>query len=461
MKAEFKSKLFGPGKFYKEVIAIALPVMLQALIQNLVALVDNFMVQGLGDIKMSGVNIAGQYAFVFMVIVNTICMSGGIFMSQFFGANDKKGMKQAFIFKFILGIVGVAVFMTCFLVFPRQLLSLMVHNNADADSIINYGVQYIQIMAFMGAQYTIANIIASSLREIGIVKPPLFIAVGATLVNTFLDWILIYGKFGIPRLEVRGAAIATVIATTLQMIVFIIYVLIKKPPFLISIKDIIQIDWVLFFKMLKKSLMIFFSEMLWVSSETVTTALYNSRGGAEVVSGMASSFAIANLFFVAFGGITTATGVILGKTLGHGDLEEARKKKNWLLTSAFIFGLLMTVFGFIASLLIPVVFGNLSSESQRICRNMVWGMSLLMPAWVYVNAQFAVSRAGGDTLMGMLVDGITTLLLVIPGMVIMTLFTPLGPVTMYMIIKSSDFIKIAMAQIWLSKEKWLKNLTTQ
>lgn len=460
MNKTFKAKFFGPKTFYKEVITIALPVMLQMLIQNLVSLVDNFMVAGLGDIKMSGVNIAGQMTFVYMVLINTICSSGGIFMSQFFGAEDKKGMKQALIFKILLGIIGIGLFMFGCLVIPEQLLSLMVHNNKDATEILFYGTQYIKLMAFMGLPFAIANILASSLREIGIVKPPLIIAVSATLVNTFLDWVLIYGRFGLPALEVKGAAIATIIATSLQMSAFIIYINIKKPPFIISITDFLHIDIKLFFKMLKKSLMVLFSELLWVISETVTTALYNSRGGADVVSGMASSFAIANLFFVAFGGITTATGVILGKTLGQGKYDEARTKKNWLLTSAIIFGVGMTFFGFLTSLLIPLVFGNLSHASQLICRNMVWGMSIFMPVWVYVNTQFAVSRAGGDTLMGMVVDGTTTLLLIIPGMFIMTIFTPLGPVAMYMIVKCVDFIKITLAQIWLSKEKWIKNLTT-
>ena len=97
-----KEKLFGPASFYKKALFIALPVMLQMLIQNMVSLIDNFMVSGLGDIKMSGVNISGQILFVFMVLLNTISSSGGIFMSQYYGAGDKRGMRQALSFKTIL-----------------------------------------------------------------------------------------------------------------------------------------------------------------------------------------------------------------------------------------------------------------------------------------------------------------------------------------------------------------------
>jgi Na+-driven multidrug efflux pump len=92
-----KNLIFGNGKFYKSALTIAVPIMLQQLIQSMVSLIDNFMVSGLGDISMSGVNVAGQVLFVFMVFVNTICMAGGIFLTQFFGAKDKAGMQQCYL----------------------------------------------------------------------------------------------------------------------------------------------------------------------------------------------------------------------------------------------------------------------------------------------------------------------------------------------------------------------------
>ena len=98
-----KKTLFGDRKFYISALGLAVPIMLQQLIQSLVSLIDNFMVSGLGDISMSGVNVAGQVIFVFIVFANTICMAGGIFLTQFFGAKDKSGMQQAFMFKLMLG----------------------------------------------------------------------------------------------------------------------------------------------------------------------------------------------------------------------------------------------------------------------------------------------------------------------------------------------------------------------
>ena len=452
------ARSFGPASFYAKALKIALPVMAQMLIQNLVSLIDNFMVAGLGDIKMSGVNITGQIIFVFMVFLNTICMAGGIFMTQYSGANDKNGMKQSFCFKMWAGIFVVTLFILSCRLFPREILSLMVKGNSQSDIILDEGVKYMRIMGFMGIPWIIAAMVSSSLREIGEVKVPLVISIIATFVNTFFNWLLIYGNLGCPRLEVEGAAIATVIARSVEAVLFAGYMIVKKPPFVIALIDMFKVNFKLFGEIFQKAWMIMFSEMVWAIAETITTALYNGRGGADVVSGMSASFAISNLFFVAFGGIITATGVIIGKSLGRGELDTARQEKVWLLNGAKIFGLFFTGVGLVCMFLVPVVFSNLSEHSQTICREMVFVMAVYMPLWVYINGQFAVSRAGGDTIMGILVDGIGNLFIVIPGIFIMAKFTSIGPVAMYAIIKAVEVPKIAIAHFWLKKEKWVVNL---
>ena len=361
-----KKRIFGPGAFYKSALAIAVPIMLQQLIQSLVSLIDNFMVSGLGDVCMSGVNVAGQVLFVFQVYLNAICMAGGIFMTQYYGAEDEEGMRQAFRFKMVMCLVAFIPFFLVTVVFPREVMSWMLIGNSEADLILDEGVKYMRIMSLMGLPMTFSVCIASSLRDLGQVKTPLLVTIAATLVNTLFNFLLIYGNLGFPRLEVRGAAIATVIARVLEFVIFLILYIRKKPEFRVKLREFFRIDGKLFREILKKGALVLFCEMVWVASETVTTALYNGRGGADVVSGMASSFAIANLFFVAFGGIYSATGVILGKTLGAGELEKAREEKTWLLSGSAVFGLFMTVFGLGTSLLIPVVFGKLSEGAIEI-----------------------------------------------------------------------------------------------
>ncbi len=454
-----EKKLFGTGQFYKKALAIAIPIMLQQLIQNLVSLIDNFMVSGLGDVSMSGVNVAGQVLFIFMVYLNAICMTGGIFLTQFYGAKDREGMKQAFLFKLVMGLVAAIPYFLVCIVFPRRVLSLMLIGNTQADMILDEAVRYIRIMFFIGIPMTVSMCIASSLRDMGKVRAPLVVTIIATLTNTAFNWMLIYGHLGFHAMGVRGAACATVIARTLEFIIFLVIYIREKPDFAIGFDKRFKLNSGQFGKTLKKGASVLFCEMTWVFSETITTAIYNGRGGADVVSGMASSFAIANLFFIAFGGIYSATGVIIGKTLGEGDLEKARHQKTWILSGSAVFGIFMTVFGFITTLLVPVVFGRLSANAISICRSMVILMSLFMPVWVYLNAQMAVSRAGGDTAMGAYTDATITIFVMLPLVFCLGFFTGIGPVTMYMCVKFLDFVKIVVFHIWLKKERWLKNLT--
>lgn len=454
------NKYLGTFPFYKRCLSIALPVMAQLLIQNLVSLIDNFMVAGLGDIKMSGVNVAGQINFLFIILINTVCSSGGIFMSQFNGAKDKNGMEQTFKFKiYICAFIGIIYTILTFIA-PRNLYNLMVTVNKDANAIVSQSVLYSRALSLSWIFMVFSQSIASSLREIEIVKAPLVISIFATLVNTLFNFLLIYGNFGFPRLEVIGAGYATVIARFVELVIFVIYIIKKNPPFLFKIKEFFCIKFRLFISIFSKSTMILYSEITWAVAETISNALYNTRGGAEVVSGMAAGFAVANLFFICFSGIVTSSGVILGQELGAGKIEEARKIKNWILSGSLIFGTIFMFLGFISTLLIPITFSNLTKNAQIIARDLIIVAALYLPLWAYLNGQYSISRTGGDTKMGVICDTVANILFIL-GMILLIKYTTLGPVVVYAIVKLSDIAKTIIAYFWLKKEKWLVNLAIQ
>ncbi|MGL4983060.1 MAG: MATE family efflux transporter [Treponemataceae bacterium] len=451
--------LFGPLHFYKKCLLIALPVMLQQLLQSLVSLIDNFMVAGLGDIKMSGVNVAGQINFIFLVLMGTVFMSSGIFMSQFNGAKDKNGMQQTFRFKLIITLFIGIVFSFLSFYCPKQMMSIMVHGNHDKNAILAQGELYMKVLAFSWIPTVISGSISSSMREIGLVKPPLVISVSAGLVNTFFNYLFIYGNLGATRMEVQGAAVSTIIARMLEMIAFLIYMAKKQPAFTTRILDILKVKIALVKNIFSKSFGILITEMTWVFSETITTALYNSRGGSEIVSGMAAGFNIANLFFIAIGGIFTSTGVIVGGTLGANRLDEARDQARWILSGSPFFGIGGSLIGLASLLLIPVVFANLSADARSVTFGLLLVCIAYMPMWCYINAQYAIARTGGDSMMGVVIDVTVNVLLFVPLMVVLTKYTLLSPVIMYGLVKLTDFAKVSGAFWWLKKEKWLKNLT--
>ncbi|MDR2807797.1 MAG: MATE family efflux transporter [Spirochaetaceae bacterium] len=450
----------GPLTFYREALSIALPVMLQQFIMSMVSLIDNFMVAGLGDSNMASVNVANQINFVYIVLVNTVCGAGGIYLAQFKGAGNHEGMRHAYRFKVIFALSASIVFFILCWTIPEIMIAIMTPGNNAQAEIISKGAQYLRFTSFTLVPIAISSSIGSSFREIGLPKIPLIISACATVINTIGNWILIYGNMGAPRMEIAGAAIATIIARVCELSFFLLYIHKRRTLFFVSFITIFKIDKRLIKEILAKSLMMFASELSWISSETVVTALLNGRGGAETVAGMSAGFTIANIFFLVFSGIWTASTVIIGGSLGAGKLEEARNRGEWIKSGAVILGIVVAVLGTAVSVaLIPLVFSNLSDSARQISLGIVFVILVYLPLWALLNALFAISRAGGDTAMGMWADVSVNTILFLPGAFILAFTTSMGPVSMYAILKTSDIVKYLVARHFFKKERWIRNLT--
>jgi Na+-driven multidrug efflux pump len=338
---------------------------------------------------------------------------------------------------------------------------MMTVGNASRGEVIPRGANYLRLISFTLVPTVISSAIGSSLRETGETKVPLYISAIATMINTIGNWFLIYGNLGAPRLEISGAAIATVMARLFEMSAYIIYANRKKIGFYSPFRYIFKVSLLLVKKIISKSLFMFISEASWVTAETIMVALYNGRGGAETMAGMSAGSTIANIFFLLFGGIWTIAAVLVGGSLGAGKLDEARSRGKWLLSGAFIAGAAVAIFGAIISyFLIPLVFSNLTLQARGIGLGLVFVILAYFPVWAIINAQFAICRAGGDTFMGLIVDGAVNIGIIIPGAFLLARLTKVGPVGMFGIIKSTDILKCFIARYFYNKERWVKNLTT-
>ncbi|MFZ2913651.1 MAG: MATE family efflux transporter [Rectinemataceae bacterium] len=460
MEMTRREPLFGPRSFYAEALSIAVPVMLQTLVSSLVSLVDNFMVAGLGDAKMAGVNAANQINFIFMVLVNIVCISGGIYLAQHRGACDPAGMRQAFRFKLIVGLALAAVYTALTLAFPEFLIRIMVSGNSAENAIVDEGARYMRSVAPSFLPLAASAAFGTSYRETGNTRVPLIFSTVGALTNTLLNWIFIYGNLGAPRLEVAGAAFATDIARLVEMGGFIIWTARARPDFSIKLSRLFAIDAKLFGSILSRSGMMLFSEMSWVVSETVITALYNARGGAQTVAGMSAAWAIGNLFFLVFGAVHTATAVTVGSTLGAGKLDEARRRARWVMAGSVPFGAVVAVLAACSTFLIPIVFANLTPEARTTTKGMLYVIACYLPLWTLLNAQFAISRAGGDTVMGVWVDVGVTWAIFLPVAWILAHYTAIGPIALFGFAKLSDILKTLVAAWWLAKGRWVRNLAT-
>jgi len=451
---------FGPWTFYREALAIALPVMMQQFIMSMVSLIDNFMVAGLGDVSMASVNVINHFYFVYIVIIGAISQAGGIYIAQYKGAGDSEGMKHAFRFKVIFtAALAILVFVLC-RIFSQSMIAVMTTGNTAQKEIVAVGSVYLRLISWSLLPMAISFAIGTSFREIAKPKVPLIISALATLVNTAGNWILIYGNLGAPRLEVVGAGYATIIARLFEVSAFIFYASRVKAPFFVGITRLFHIHRRLIREIFFKSGMIFVSELSWVGSETVMVAMYNRRGGAEVVAGMAAGWTIANIFFLFFGGIWTAVAILVGSRLGAGELDEARRRANWLKSGSIAAGIIIALPGALFSaLLIPVVFFNLSAAARGNCLGLVLVILAYLPLWGPLNVQFAISRAGGDAAMGMFADLSVGTFLFIPAAFILSFATSIAPVPMFALVKLTDIVKCLVCRHILNKERWVKNLT--
>lgn len=225
-KTGFWRKFIGDKAFYKMVLAIAIPIMIQNGITNFVSLLDNIMIGRIGTEQMSGAAIVNQLIFVY-----NLCMFGGlagagIFTAQYFGQKDHEGVRQTFRYKFWLAVILTVVTALVFLVSGDALIRIYLHGEGSAEEITStlmYGKQYLYIMLLGLPPFMLGQVYSSTLRECGETVLPMKAGVTAVCVNLVFNYLLIYGKFGFPELGVQGAAIATVLSRYVEVLIILIW----------------------------------------------------------------------------------------------------------------------------------------------------------------------------------------------------------------------------------------------
>ena len=228
-------KFIGNKKFYKSLFLIVIPIVLQQFITQFVALLDNLMIGRVGNDEMIGVSLGNQLLFVFNLCIFG-CLSGAsIFATQFFGAQDKEGYQETMRFKLLMGMIIFVISLTIFLVFNEQLLSSFINSSegeySNPDVVLASGKQYLKVMLIGILPFIIKEIYATSLREMRETMFPMISGVVAIFVNLIINYLLIFGSFGFPKLGIVGAAIGTVVSRFVEMLLVVIYAHLKVKRF--------------------------------------------------------------------------------------------------------------------------------------------------------------------------------------------------------------------------------------
>lgn len=330
-----RERWFGDKAFYRMVLAIALPILVQNAITNFVSLLDNVMVGRLGTDPMNGVAIANQLLFVFNLTVFGGVSGAGIFGAQYFGCRDYTGVQYTFRFKLICGGVILAAALGLLMCMDTQLISMFLHEGSQSGNItatLAYARDYLHIMFWGMLPFAVSQAYASTLRESGQAVVPMNASIIAVVVNLVFNYLLIYGKFGFPQLGVRGAALATVLARYVEAGAVVLWTHRHAEfcPYVYDLFKGFRIPLALVKKIVLRGMPLLINEMLWSTGMTILAQCYSTRGLAAVAAYNISS-TVMNLFNVAVMAVGNAIGIIVGNLLGAGKMQEARRTDTRLI----------------------------------------------------------------------------------------------------------------------------------
>lgn len=452
-------RLIGDKRFYKMILTIALPIMVQNGITNFVGLLDNIMVGQVGTEQMSGVAIANQLIFVFNLCIFGAISGAGIFGAQFFGSGDHKGVRDTLRFKLVISVLLFVIGSVVFLAAGEPLIALYLNGGSqtgDAGRTLGYGKTYLEIMIFGLLPFVGVQAYSSTLRETGETILPMKAGIVSVFVNLVLNYILIFGKFGVPALGAAGAAWATVAARYVECAITVIWTHRHKMRnrFVEGLYRNFRIPLSLVGQIIRKGTPLMVNETLWAGGMALLMQCYSLRG-LEVVAGMNISSTISNLFNVVFIALGNAVSIIVGQLLGAGKMEEARETDYKLIffsvCSCIGIGAVMAVF----APLFPQLY-NTSEVVKRLARNFIWMAAAFMPMNAFTHAAYFTLRSGGKTVVTFLFDSVYMWVVNIPLAYILSRFTALPILPLYFVCQASDIIKCIVGFVLVKKGVWLE-----
>ena len=452
-------------EFVKYTMMIALPIMLQNGITNFVNMLDNIMVGRVGTDPMTGVSIVNSLLFVWNLCVFGGLSGIGIFTAQYCGKEDHEGIRYTFRLQMIMSILlvagGIAVFMTR----GQFLIGLYLHADGGGGSVeatMQAAWSYLTVMCLGFLPFAVTQAYGTTIRSHGETVAPMiatFIAVGMNLIG---NYILIYGKFGAPRLGVVGAALATVLSRFVEMayIVGWAHTHAEQLPFIAGAFRSIYVPSELILSCIQKGTPLLINEALWSGGQAMLTQCYSVRG-LSVVSALNIAQTIGNVFNVAFIAMGSATAIIIGQRLG--ELGESHsmelKEEAWKLT---LFSVFLCVASAILMILISGAFPriyNTTDEIRSLATGLICLMAAIMPIHAFNNASYFILRSGGKTLITFLFDSCFCWLASIPAAFFLAHFTSLPILPMYAVVMSTELIKVFIGVTLVNKGIWIKDIT--
>ena len=456
-------KLVGDRAFYKMVLAIAVPIMIQTGITNFVSLLDNIMIGQIGTEQMSGVAIVNQLLFVYNLCLFGGVSGAGIFTAQYFGQKNDEGIRQTVRFK--VWMVAFITLLTIILLLTggSSLITLYLQGKGTAESAavtLTYGQQYLWIMLLGLPPFMMVQVYSSTLRECRQTILPMKAGVVAVFVNLILNYILIYGKFGAPALGVQGAAIATIISRYVEAAIVLLHTHRHKAdnPFVEGLYSTLKVPGLLVQKILIKGTPLLLNETLWAAGMAMLTQCYSVRG-LNVIAALNISNTISNVFNIVFIALGDSVAIIVGQLLGAGKMKEARDTDNKMIAFSVFCCACVAFIMLILARFFPLLFKT-NEEARTLATYFIMVVALFMPQNAFLHASYFTLRSGGKTIITFLFDSVFIWCVSVVIAFTLSRYTTLPVIAVFTFVQLGDLIKCVIGFVLVKKGVWLQNIVS-
>ena len=440
-------------KFYKSMLGIAIPVALQNIVSSSVNLLDTFMIGQLGEVEIAGVGIANQIFFVMALILFGINSGSGIFYSQFWGRGDEVNLKKLLGLTLGMGMAVSGIFFILAFFFPELLIGIY----SKDLFVIERGGSYLRIVSLGYIATSVSFSLSMALRSIGVTTPSLVSSVISLLINCGLNYVLIFGKLGFSPMGVRGAAVGTLSARVVEAVFFMGVIYIRKYPLLGRFKEYWGYSRKFIRRYLDTATPVMVNELFWGVGMTLHAVVF-ARMGVETMAALNMTKSLEGIIYVAFIGLSSSSVVLVGRSIGRGDTEEALETGKKIFKATLILGGINCII-VLSVIEIFLSYYNVSLEVKEISRSMLRYYSILCAlrgsATVCLTG---IMRSGGDTKFGMWADLLTLWGLSVPLTIYGGLYLGLSPVVVYLFSKIDVVAKFIIGSRRLHSGKWIKNL---
>ena len=453
--------LFNDRGFWKTSIKLTIPVALQNLLTSSFSLVDTLLVSSLGTVALSSVGMCGQWAWLMNMILVGFCSATTLFVSQYWGVKDDKSIRHYSGISILLCFGVSFLFTAAGLVFPDLVIG-MFNKNPD---VISTGASYIRIVSLSYIPIAMTNILAAILRAVENVRLPMYVSAVTTILNIFLDYVLIFGKWGFAKLGIKGAAVATVISAWLGVLVIVAVSVLQRNILVTKSKLFLAFDKNELRQYVKKATPVVINEGMWGFGTFIFNVVFGNMG-YEYFSALTIVRSFENVAFVIFIGITSAASVMIGKSIGKGNVQRG-------IEDSKRFSIIVPIIAVVVSVLIVIfraqlvgVFNmgsNISPIALETAYTLMIVYALAFPLRMFAFLQIvAVFRAGGETVSGAKAELACLWLLSIPATLAAVYLLKVPFVIAYLIMYIfEDVPKVVFCIKFYLSKKWIKPVTKE